>query len=212
MLFRSKLADTLGLAFQLGAIDYSPTNFRNCDLPLSRLQEQMRGQSLDPDKFARVLAGQDDSLKPLMAFLTADAATPALVKTVLVEALADVGNDIESLIGLDPELGKLMKVILTDRNEIILGGLKAELAKPRPPASIAMFYGAGHMKELAARLEQELHYQPAGEEWLPAFGVNPEAAGVNQMQLGMIRSAIQTLKQMKRSAPAPATAPAEPAK
>lgn len=208
---QTKLADALGLVFQLGAVDYDRTNFRNCDVPLTKLTEGLAGQEFDGERLQRVMSGQDDMLKPLMMFLSGDPSSRALVRTVLVETLADLGNDLGALASLDPSIGKLLKVILTDRNAAILAQLKAELAKPDAPATIAMFYGAGHMKELAERLEGELHYRAAGEQWLPAFSVNPQAEGVNEAQLAMVRSMLKMVRQMKEPpAAAPPAGPAEP--
>jgi hypothetical protein len=197
---QTKLAEALGLVFQLDALDYARTNFRNNDIALSNLTAKLRGQSIDGDKLMHMLGGQDDLLKPLLMFLSGDAASRALVKTVLVELLADLGNDFGALAALSPDLGKLLKVLLADRNEAIFANLKAELAKPDAPSTIAMFYGAAHMKELAERLEGELHYRVADEQWLPAFGVNPQAAGINEQQLAMVRAALQMIRQMKAPA------------
>ena len=114
--------------------------------------------------------------------------------------LADLGNDFEVVAAVNPDLGKLLKVLLTDRNATIFANLKTELAKPDAPSSIAMFYGAAHMKELSERLEGELQYRVAGEQWLPAFGVNPQTAGINEQQLAMVRMALQMVRQMKAPA------------
>jgi hypothetical protein len=207
---QTKLATSLGLMFQLDALNYDRPHFRNNDISLSKLRERLNGQDFDGDQFVKMLDGENGMFGALLGMLSTDSTSRALVRTILVEVLADAGNDIDSLAGLDPNLGKLMHVLLTERNEAIMANLTAELSKPTTATSISMIYGAAHMKELSRRLEGELLYRMVGEQWLPAFSVNPKDAGVSAEMLGMIRGVVGMMKQLRPSMK-PSTPPAGPA-
>jgi len=194
---QTKLADALGLVFQLDAIEYDRPNFRNNDISLSQIQTKLKGQNADTEKLLRMLDGNGDVLKGFMKFISSDPKSRALVKFIMIEALAKVGNDIEAITGIAPGMDGLMKVILTDRNEVIFHNLQTELAKKDAPASISMFYGAAHMAGISKRLESDLHYRSVDEQWLPALAVNPTAEGVDPQAAGMIRFALQMAKQLK---------------
>lgn len=199
---QTKLADTLGLVFQLDAINYDRPNFRNCDISVTSLKDRLQGQDIDGDELMKMLGGKSDLLNTALALISTDARSRALVKCVLVELLAEIGNDLEGFAAQNPALENLMTVLLTERNDTVFNGLKTELARKDPPASIAMFYGAAHMKNLSARIEKDLNYRAADEQWLPAFGVNAAAAGVTQQEITMIRALMQMAKQLKLQQPA----------
>lgn len=198
---QTRLAGSLGLAFQLDGLDHSRANFRNRDLSLTELKQRLEGTALDGDRLVRLLSGQDDALKPLFAMLSTDPVSRALLLTVLIEVLAEAGDDLERMAALDPSLKGTLQVLLRERNDRIHSGLKEELARTPPPASIAMLYGAAHMRDLAARLQDELGYRATGEQWLPAFEVNPREAGVSDAQLTMMRTMLGALKQLPPPAP-----------
>jgi uncharacterized protein len=165
----------------------------------------------------RMLDGRNDAIGPALAYLSADPRSRALVKTLMVYSLSELGNDLERIGALNPQIGPLMKVLLAERNEAIFANLKSELAGGKAPPSIALLYGAAHMEDLAARITGDLHYRAAGEQWLPAFGVNPRAAGVSDMEISLIRAGLSLTKQIMRpppettSPPAAAAAAAAPA-
>ena len=57
--------------------------------------------------------------------------------------------------------------------------------------SIVVFYGAAHMPDLETRLVEKLGFQPKGDDWLVAFGVNPAKAGLSGFEVGLVRKMIR---------------------
>src|SRR5215471_6297566 len=112
---QTKLAQSLGLLFQLDALDYDRPNFRNNDISLSKLRERFKGQNLDGDQFLKMLDGDNGMVNALLAFLRADTASRGLLKAMMIEILADAGNEMENIASMDPNMAKLMQVLLTER-------------------------------------------------------------------------------------------------
>ena len=90
-----------------------------------------------------------------------------------------------------PDMEKFMKVLLEDRNTIVFRDLRKVLKGKNPPKSIVVFYGAAHMPDLEKRLVEKLGFQPKGDDWLVAFGVNPTKAGLSGFEVGLVRKMIR---------------------
>ena len=195
---QTDISRMIGCVFQLDAIDYGRTNFRNCDLSLEQITERLRGKPVDGDQLMQSLAFSAVFIKPLVAILSVLPESRALIKLAMVEILSEAGGDMEAIAGDTPGMKEILQVILHDRNETVFSALKTELGRTRPPATISLFYGAAHMPELAGRLERELHYRAIGEEWLPAFGVNPKKENISPEALRLMDSLLQTIKEIKK--------------
>ena len=114
-------------------------------------------------------------------------------ETILANSAA-TKKDFIRLLG--PDMERLMRVLIEDRNRIVMADLKEVLTRPDTPSSIALFYGAGHMDNMERALVGELGYKPAGEVWLPAFGVDYADAGLTEPDLAMIRALSQLQRQL----------------
>lgn len=204
------LAKALGLAFQLDAIDYRRPHFLNSDVQPEQLASEVKGRTPNDAK-----EKSEDLLGPLMDALHGTGAlgammnnlisvlgqTPAMqemTKAVLVEALGRA----DELIGLartaSPAMKDLFDVLLTERNAIVITDLRTQLAQRQPGETIAIFYGAAHMDEIATRLRDELHYIPAKQVWLTAFTADPAKGGINPVQMRfMIEMAKMQLKALQ---------------
>ncbi|MHC4612288.1 MAG: hypothetical protein ACYTAU_01750 [Planctomycetota bacterium] len=92
-------------------------------------------------------------------------------------------------------------VIIGERNQVVVDDVKAILAGEPEVESIAIFYGAAHMPDLARRLDEQLGYRPADAEWFTAFEVNLAASALSPQQLRslrrMIRMQLRQLQQMR---------------
>ena len=195
------LADSLGLVFQLEAIDYARTNFRNSDLSIADIQRLLRenapaeGKGEGGGEFAALLQVMDGSsfLGMVMNFgvrlLGSSPKLQALTKLTLIETLGQVKGDISQIQGLPPEMKKLVQVLIQSRNQAVLQDLATELKKP--VKSISIFYGAGHMSDMEQRLKRDFHYRPAEDLWLTAIALQPARAGVTETEQQMIRSFIK---------------------
>lgn len=197
------LARSLGLAFQLQAINYRRPHFRNSDLSVPELQKLLvEGLSeADASRHAAELAillqimDGRSLLGALVNFgvrlLGTSPKLQALAKLTLIETIAQLEGDLAQLQGLPPEMKKLMQVLIESRNATVLKDLKAELKKRRPARSISILYGAGHMPDLERRLRQDLKYRPAEARWLTAMAVDSAAAGVSEAEMRFVQGLVK---------------------
>jgi hypothetical protein len=197
-------ATSLGLRFQLEAIEYNRPHFKNSDLTIAQLQKLMlqdgsggTGGSEANEEFSQLLAVMEGSslvgalLQAGLKFIGFSPKLRAMTKTVLIETLGSMEGDLAQLKGLPPSLQRLLTVIIQERNKVVVSDLASELRAPRPPASIAIFYGAGHMLDLENRLRSELAYRPSSERWLTALSVDTAAAGLSSAELESMRSLVR---------------------
>jgi len=127
----------------------------------------------------------------MIQFIAASPRLQATVKVVLIETMGAIEGDLADMPGLPEEWQDLVQFLIRERNKIVLNDVRRLLDDKRPPSSVAIFYGAGHMHDLEQRLAGELGYRPVREQWLTAFGINPRAAGVSELELQWVRSLIQ---------------------
>jgi len=201
------MATSLGLVFQLSAIDYDRTHYTNSDLTIPQLQALLSGAAgggtpgssgtKASQEFQQLLQIMDGSsfLGTLMhiglKFIGSSPKLQAMTKVLLVETLGRLEGDVSQMKGVPPEIQRLLSVIIVERNKVVIDDLKAQLRAARPPGSIAVFYGAGHMADMEKRLRGELGYRPHGEMWLTAISVNTREAGLSKTELDAMRSLIQ---------------------
>lgn len=211
---QTTLADVLGLDFQLNALDYDRDHFTNSDMSMSDLEKTMgSGGEADADADVNEVMGilnGDASMgamvKGALGILTANPKMRALAKVMLIETMGGLKGDLSQIRSLGPSMAKLMKVLIEDRNRIVMNDLKAVLARPKRPSSVSLFYGAGHMDNMERALVGELGYKAADEVWLPAFSVNYAEVGLTHGDLAMIRALSELQKQLLQP-PKAATTP-----
>jgi hypothetical protein len=197
------LAESLGLAFQLKAINYRRPHFRNSDLSWPELQRLMTEGLKDTEarqnaaQLALVMELLDSSslLGSVVNFavrlLGTSPKLQALARLALIEATGRLEGDLAQAPGVPAELQRLMQVLIHARNSAVLKDLQAELRKKPPPASVAILYGAGHMPDLEARLKTELNYREVETRWLPAITVRPAEAGVTAAEAAFVRGLVK---------------------
>jgi hypothetical protein len=164
------LTRLLGLSFQLDEINYDRENFVHADLSPSDLKQSMeqRGESLyvyfwrlfyasvdnyakdplgwtDMQKISGVLsAGQDDSLKTLIAY-----------------EMTDMGQ-IQDVLGEDSG-----SAIIGARNQRAIDVLQREIAAGAK--RIGIFYGVAHMPDLEERLLDQIGLVHEETSWVDAW-------------------------------------------
>jgi hypothetical protein len=202
------MATSLGLVFQLSAIDYDRPNFRNSDLTIAQLQRLLTdgtatnqtGESTGTtasEEFQQLLQVMDGSsflgtlLHAGLKLIGSSPKLQALTKMMLIEMLGQLKGDMSQLKGVPPEIQRLLEVIIRERNKVVFDDLKAALRTYSPPRSISVFYGAGHMADLEKLVRDELKYHPLDEVWLTALTVNTRTAGLSNLEMEMMRSLIQ---------------------
>lgn len=209
---QSTLARSLGLVFQLEAIDYDQTNFLNSDLSVQQIQRVMsggmplgpRGKEGGGSSFDTLLQIMDGSsflgslFKVGMGFIAASPELQAVAKLTLIEAVGRLKGDLSDVQGLPPDWKELIKVLIEARNKNLMDDLRDELKKIPSSGSVAVFYGAAHMDDLEKRVTDELHYRPADETWLTAFSVDLRKGGISAGEAQFIRNLVKSeLDQMQ---------------
>ena len=212
---QSSMAESLGLLFQLEAIDYERSHFRNSDLSVQQIQRLMSGggagrptaargksvRSRDNEEgnqeFGKLLDMMDGSsvmgavLNLGLKIIGASPKLQALTRLVMIETLGQLRGDITQMKGLPPEMKELITVLIQERNKAVLADLKGALQQRTPPRSISIFYGAGHMDDMERRLRQDYQYTCQEERWLTAFAVNTRQSGLGTVEQDLIHTLVK---------------------
>jgi hypothetical protein len=207
------LAKSLGLVFQLDAIDYERTNFLNSDLSIQEIQKLMEGEAKNASSpsegtegkagnpsnpsFGYLMQIMDESsflgsiMKLGMQFIGSSPKLQAMAKLTLIEALGQLKGEFSEMRGMPPDLQQLIKVLIEARNQNVVEDLKTEFNAVPRKGSIAVFYGTGHMEDMQKRIVSELKYRPEREIWLTAFSVDLKKAGLSSSEVQMVRNLVK---------------------
>lgn len=193
------LADALGLTFQLSAFDTDKKNYRNSDMPMAAIQDRAKEGGGDANVLVSMMQGSGlmgGIVKIGLSFIRASPRMQGTMKVMMMEMLQQVGDDMTKMKQVPENMKALLKVLIEDRNQIVINDLKKELAKKDAkdaPQSIAVWYGAGHMKDLEARLVKQLNYKPVATFWLPAITTDLKSAGMTRTDLNATRAMLQRM-------------------
>lgn len=168
---QSGMRDVLKLEYQLERINYLAENFRHADMSPEEFAEDMarRGDSL-PKMIARLFgaslamqaSGKSNDLDLIRAFFSKD--RPVMLRRAMAAQLADM----EMLnLGLDDADGE--NTIIKGRNAKAMRILAEEVQAGQK--NIAIFYGAGHLPDMAERLRTEFAMKASDTIWLPAWNL-----------------------------------------
>ena len=189
---QTKLAQAAGLVFQLEAMDNTKPNWRNSDLSLDQLQSRLEKAGADGSMLFRMLDGSSFFSKfagMLLGFVTSTPEGKATMRVMLVEMLGHADAMMDQVPG---GMGKLMGVILEDRNDVVVADLKKVIETEPNVKSIAIIYGAGHLPGVQRRLA-EYGYSPVGDTWRTAMRVDAKEAGITPAQMKQMRQMIEKL-------------------
>jgi len=228
---QSQLANSLGLKFQLDAIDYKRSHFVNSDLTVEGLQNAISDRvdkrpaasakpedkavstkngsetsadganlpaKVDNDTFNQLMEaihGEGQMAESLGAMIGLMGSTPEMretTKLMLIEALGQAGELIDMAKSSSPDIKDLFEVLITERNEEVIRQLQSNVSKLRNGQSIAVFYGAAHMDEIARRLTTQLKYRPAAQEWDTAFSCDSSKSIMPPAQIKMMMQMVRT--------------------
>ena len=162
------MKDMLNLEYQLELIDYMSENFRHADM--------------SPDEFVEDLERRGDSVWKMVARMmgaglasqSANGGDAGLLLALfsddrpmrMKQAMARQLIDIESITaGMDDANGE--NTLIKGRNAKAFRILREELEKGKQ--KIAVFYGAGHLPDMAERLEAEFEMEARKTTWLDAW-------------------------------------------
>lgn len=197
---QTKLASALGLEFQLAAIDYSKPNWRNSDMSIDQVQRKLQEAGASGEQLFRMLDGSSMMAKFagfLLNFIKASPQMQSSVKLMMMEMLSHADELMEAQGG---EQGKLMSVIVLDRNAAVLDDLKAILQNEKNVESVALFYGAGHLPDLEKHLTQDFGYRFESERWFPAISMEVAKAGMSPQQARQYRQMMTQMIDRQKAA------------
>ncbi len=83
------------------------------------------------------------------------------------------------------------EVIIADRNQTVIDDLVAIIEAGEPVQSVAVLYGAGHMQDMARKLQDQLSYEPASTTWLRAIEVDLTRSAVTEAEVRRLRAMIR---------------------
>lgn len=197
---QTKLASALGLEFQLAAIDYSKPNWRNSDMSIDQVQRKLQEAGASGEQLFRMLDGSSMMAKFagfLLNFIKASPQMQSSVKLMMMEMLSHADELMEAQGG---EQGKLMSVIVLDRNAAVLDDLRAILKDEKNVESVALFYGAGHLPDLEKHLTQEFGYRFESDRWFPAISMEVAKAGMSPQQARQYRQMMTQMIERQKAA------------
>ena len=168
-LFQQKLADVLGLEFQLPNIDYTRENFHHADLTLQEFDKAMAGKKQSPLELLKSLfevgnfegPPEYEQLADLpLLRIIAQGPTPQEQRTLKI----GMGALLAESDVLSGELEN--EVVIDQRNERALEVLQERME--RGETQFAVFYGAAHMADFSERL-RTMGFKPVSKNWVRAW-------------------------------------------
>lgn len=170
---QTAMKDMLALDFQLDHIDYTQKNFVHADMSPEQFAKSMskRGESIWTivlQAMGRSLAMQGKRGQPSEADLLLalfDKNRALALKRVLAEQFEDIEGAMSVFEGPDGS------TLISERNKKALEVLKREIASGKK--RLAIFYGGGHMPDMARRLVEDFKLEPQEEHWLTAWDLRP---------------------------------------
>jgi len=167
----------LELEHQLEHVDYQKDNLVHADMSPDDFSRSMKdkGESFLTMYFRLMGAGlamqgaTDPASSSDAAILMAlfDKNRALSLKRLMAEQFEKMEIAMSALDG--PEGSTL----LAERNKVALKGLKKQLDSGKQ--KIAIFYGAGHLPDMAHRLEADFQFEPASTRWLRAWDLRTPA-------------------------------------
>jgi hypothetical protein len=171
---QKRLAETLGLTFQLTEIQYNRPFFINSDLSFDDLRTlAAQGGKATEEQLSSLtgsLTGQGfmgEFMNGMMDRMDKNPRQKRYFKRFLMQTLSTAGLMETALGKSKPGQMSMQDLIIVERNKEVIKDLKTTITKK--PRTIAIFYGAGHMEDLEKRLITEMAYKPAEERWFVAI-------------------------------------------
>lgn len=199
---QGQLASALGLEYQLDAIDYGQPNWRCSDMTVVQLEEAMKEKGLDFGPLSGALAGTSWPAKFVGFILkfvqTVDVWMEGAISDTLKVMLIELFSD-ETILeqGLQQFGAGFEEVIVGQRNQIVIDQLKTIRELEPEVQSVAVLYGAAHMRDMADRLTSQLGYQASEQTWVTAIKVDLKHSAVPPQQLQFLRRMLRNQLQQQ---------------
>jgi len=159
-----KVKDLLGLTFQRDGLDYTRPFWKNADVDMESLSEQMQRENVALPTDPPLVRGL---LKLVVGMLDATqiGENPEFRRQLKSQVAAAL-TTADALFG--GSMRDLGRVLIEWRNDAALQHLDEEIAGGAPGRWIAVFYGAGHLPDMAAKLTQR-GFEFQGVGWVRAW-------------------------------------------
>lgn len=193
---QGQLADALGLVFQLNAMDTDGQNWRSSDLSMDEIMDLLDSSGVSGDELFAALDGSS-FVSRLVGFGLKLIGSSPTMQAMLKIGLLDILSMADAILAAAPgELGRLMDVLIQDRNAVVMADLERIIADEPDVRTVSIVYGAGHLADLQGRLA-ELGYEPINVVWLRAIEVEIAQTGISAGQVRWFRSMMK--RQLKKS-------------
>jgi hypothetical protein len=106
-------------------------------------------------------------LAPMVGLCRRYSSRAAIAKNLACDDEPGVGE----LLAIDPETGGLTQALLSSRDDRLVERLDSELADAKP-RSLAIVYGALHMRAVVRAITTRYDYFASGAEWRLVFGLD----------------------------------------
>jgi len=202
---QTKLAEALGLSFQLSVMDYNQSSWRNSDMTIDQVQAKMAESGANADALFKLLDGSSLSGRIagfILGIVKANPQLALMTKVMMVETLANADEVIESQ-AKNTGMSSFMKVIVHDRNEAVFADLEKVLLDEPHIKSVAIFYGAGHLPDMEERLITKFGYTFESQIWFPAISVDSKNDPATAGQIKSYRKMIRQMIEQNRGKPEP---------
>jgi hypothetical protein len=168
-------------------MDNNKPNWRNSDLSVDQVQARLEKAGANADALFSMLDGSSfmgQIAGAVVRFMGSTPESRAMLKIMLIETLA---HSDEALAGAPGKMGRMMSVLIQDRNAVVIDDLKKVVATEPNVKSVAIIYGGGHLPSMQKRIETELGYRPVGDTWRTAMSVDARDSGLSAERLRRMR-------------------------
>lgn len=162
------MKDMLNLEYQLEKIDYMAENFRHADMSPDEFSEDLKNRGDSVWKMLARMMGAGIATQSknggdagiLMALFSKDRSK--LMKRAMAGQLVDIEMVSAGISDADGE-----NTLIKGRNRKAFEILRDELQQNSQ--TIGVFYGAGHLPDMAERLEKQFDMEATTTDWLDAW-------------------------------------------
>ncbi len=200
---QARLAKAFRLRFQLEEMSTDGPNYKNSDMAIDQLEQRLNPDGGEGENSLLFSLLDGSSLPARMASMILGLiermpGAAARGKLMMIEMLAHADDDLMSA-GMEGG-EEMIRVIIDERNQVVIDDLQTELAKEAVAKRVGIVYGAGHMPDLVERLEDQLGYKLSSSRWVPAITLDLEKAGIERSEVAMTRAQIaRQLAAMKKA-------------
>lgn len=181
-----RMAHSLGLAYQGDVEQHDKPNWRSSDLSSDQVGERLAASGMPNEE--RKTADAWMPLRLLETMSSMSQLMPGLRHAGKLYFLETLGESPIQL--LDSSNDAFAKVILEDRNRVVIDDLTAIIEREPDVKSVAIIYGAAHMPDIELHLIH-MGYVETRDDWIDAITVLAPEDPEEREQLEMSRKTLR---------------------